>query len=537
MAPEPLRTVAEASGWRRTSRHAEVLEFLGRLSERTDLLRVESIGRSAEGRDIPLAVLSAGRAFDPASARAAGFPVVLVIANIHAGEVEGKEASLALARDATTGDLRRLVERAVVLLVPDYNPDGNDRIDPKNRALDLARLEGQIGPEEGVGTRTTGEGVNLNRDYVKQAAVESRALAALTASWRPHVVVDCHTTDGSVHGYDLTFDTSRNLASISPGPALHARDVLLRGVARSLRARSGRRVGFYGNFASTDDPESGWETYPPLPRYGSHYRGLLGVVDVLLEAYSYVDYRTRFEATREVLVEILDHVREHGRAVVDLVEGAAADATERGRRADPADLVGVSYGVPERGPDGSVAFRWRAEPLEDLEIEAWDLESQRRRRVPGRERRTYRNAWLARHEPTASVRRPFGYLVPASSTAAVERVRGHFLEASPLVREAAVDVEAYRVTGRDTTGSVDIATGAVPETVLQVEAFRERHRAAPGDLFVPAGQARGNLAIHLLEPSADDGLARWGFFDREAVVGATFPARRVLSPVDLPLAR
>jgi len=112
------------------------------------------MGKSGLGQDMPVAVLSADRRFTPEAARAAGRPIVLVIANIHAGEVEGKEACLMLAREMTTGALSRLMERATVLLIPDYNPDGNDRIDVKHRALDLKALEGQVGPAGGVGTRT-----------------------------------------------------------------------------------------------------------------------------------------------------------------------------------------------------------------------------------------------------------------------------------------------------------------------------------------------------------------------------------------------
>ena len=81
---------------------------------------------------------------------------------------------------------------------------------------DLVALEGQIGPPGGVGTRNTGEGWNLNRDYMKQESVESRNLSRLYGAWWPHVFVDCHTTDGSIHAYDLTFDTAHTPRSGHP---------------------------------------------------------------------------------------------------------------------------------------------------------------------------------------------------------------------------------------------------------------------------------------------------------------------------------
>ena len=118
----------------------------------------------------------------------------------------------------------------------------------------------------GLSNTGTGAGWNLNRDYTKQDAVETRRLAALLSEWMPHVVVDCHTTDGSVHGYELTYDTSRNLGSCPTGPALFARDRFLPDVSAGLFARTGFRTWFYGNFKEQTDPASGWESYPPLAR-------------------------------------------------------------------------------------------------------------------------------------------------------------------------------------------------------------------------------------------------------------------------------
>lgn len=525
--PPTLRTVAESSGYTRTSLHRDVQDFLAKLAPRTDRMRLLSMGTSGLGQDIPVAVLSAERHFDPKSAHASGKPVALVVANIHAGEVEGKEACLALARDITTGPLSRLMERATVLLVPDYNPDGNDRIDVRHRALDMSKLEGQIGPEGGVGTRYTGEGINLNRDYTKQDAVETRRLSALLAAWTPHVVMDCHTTDGSIHGYELTFDTSRNLASCPEGPARFARDRLLPEVAAGLRERTGFRTWFYGNFRDNADPTKGWESYPPLARYGSHFRGLLGSIDVLLEAYSYVDFKTRCAVMSEILVEILDRVGARGPEIVSLVDAARADVVRRGESPGHADLVGIDYGVPVRDASGGVSFRHPGLALFDHDVEAWDLASQVERRVPGRERKTYRSTFYGRYEPTVSVQRPWAYLVPQERRSVLERIASHHIQSLVMTKAAKVQVEGYRVLSREPTASPDVSHETRTETVFQVDAFPELLSIRPGDVMVPMAQSAANLAIYLLEPHSDDGLARWGFFD-DVAVGATFPVRRLL---------
>ena len=121
---------------------------------------------------MPLAVLGSPAPHDPASARATRKARVLLLANIHAGEVEGKEAALMLARRLAGGDLRRLLDRVTVLVAPIYNADGNERVSVDNRPA-------QFGPIGGVGTRETARGLDLNRDFIKLEAVESQGLASL----------------------------------------------------------------------------------------------------------------------------------------------------------------------------------------------------------------------------------------------------------------------------------------------------------------------------------------------------------------------
>jgi len=482
---EPL-TVAERTNYRETSRHADVLRFIEELHGRRPRFRVESMGRSGLGQEMPVLIFGDRRP---------DRPVVLVIANIHAGEVEGKEALLMLARDLPDP----VFERLTLLFVPDYNPDGNDRIDVKNRALDLAKLEGQIGPEGGVGTRYTGQGINLNRDYMKLEAPESRHLSRLYGAWRPHLTVDCHTTDGSVHGFALTYDTSH----VPTPPCEFVRSVILPEASRRLERRTGLKTFFYGNYVEEKDLSKGWITYPALPRYGSHYRGLTGRMDILLESYSYIPFRERVVVTAEILKDIFDLAAERGSDLSRLCE-------EEGRRRP--DPVGIAYGNPEAAGE--------------CDIPAWDMESQRARRVPGRERQTYRMPHFCRFSPSKTVRRPAGYVVPGNYAAVVEKLREHNIRVQPAA-QASVEAESYRIERFGKAESPDVGDRKRQETVLAVRAVREVHTPGPGDFLVPADQPLGTLAVYLLEPESDDGLARWGLFDAALSPGSLFPVRRI----------
>src|SRR5262245_2371338 len=315
-------TRAEATNYRETSRHADVMRFVAQLTARGDpRLTVTSFGTSPEGREMPLLILSAQGARTSQEARQLDLPVVLVINGIHAGEVEGKEASLMLARDMLAGLEGGLLEQLTLLIVPLFNPDGNDRIDPANRRLDVANFAGQLGPESGVGTRVNAGGINLNRDYMKQEAHEMRLLQAnVCQTWQPHLTVDCHATNGSVHRFAMTYDIPHTIASGRQEPILFMREQLLPLVTMRLKVRPALDSFYYGNFVADEGGQGeGWMTYTHHPRFGSNYRGLTNRLDLLLETYSYLSFPERVFTTYEFLRETLRFSAERGRDMIEVV--------------------------------------------------------------------------------------------------------------------------------------------------------------------------------------------------------------------------
>jgi hypothetical protein len=482
------QTVAERTDYRETSRHADVLRYIDELKAYRPVFRVDSMGKSARGQEMPVLVFG----------ERPGTPVVLVIANIHAGEVEGKEALLMLARDLP----ERYFEKLTLLFIPNYNPDGNDAIDKKNRELDLSKLEGQIGPEGGVGTRTTGDGINLNRDFMKQEAVESRNLSALQARWLPHLTVDSHTTDGSIHGYALTYDTSH----LPCGPAAYMHTTMLPDISRRLEARTKLKTFFYGNFVDEKDLSKGWATYPHFPRYGSHYRGMSGRLDILLETYSYIPFKDRVFTTVEILKDIFDYTIANATEIKALCDAGAKE------RPDP---VGIAYGPPRK--------------TGDCDIAAWDMESQLARKLPGHVACTYRMPHFATFVPTKTVARPAAYLIPQEYTAIIENLETHQIVIERLAAGRTFNGENDVVVSVAKTDSPDVGTMKREESVVVIDRKRGRITGRAGDVLVPTDQTLGTLAVYLLEPESDDGLVRWGYFDPLLKPGTILPVVRLQS--------
>src|SRR6476646_4218306 len=93
------QTVAEKTDYKTTSRHADVVAFGEELAKKSPNVRLADIGTSGEGRSLPLWILADPPVSTPEEAAKANKLVVLLFANIHAGEVDGKEAVQVLARD------------------------------------------------------------------------------------------------------------------------------------------------------------------------------------------------------------------------------------------------------------------------------------------------------------------------------------------------------------------------------------------------------------------------------------------------------
>ena len=275
-------------------------------------MHVETFGQTEEGRELPLLVISDPQGRDAAeAAQPLGRPVVFVQANIHAGEVEGKEAALMLARRLTDGNLKPLTRQLVILIAPIYNADGNEKVSAGNRTA-------QNGPVAGVGTRENAKGLDLNRDYMKLDSAEARALVGLMTTWDPHVVVDLHTTNGSYHGYHLTYAPTLNPNADAAAHRVRTRHAAARACARRCSTRTtsaptttatSRRRGAMLARARA------WIRRTPATRPGGRSiiaRALATTTSACAiaspsssEAYSYLDFKGRVDVTAAFVEEVL----------------------------------------------------------------------------------------------------------------------------------------------------------------------------------------------------------------------------------------
>ena len=446
------------------------------------------------------------------------------MANIHAGEIEGKEAMLMIAREialapplGTSGEPHPFLKDLIIVIAPNYNADGNDRFDEV-----ATNRPGQDGPAQ-VGVRPNAQNLDLNRDYIKLESPEAQALARLFTEWDPHVTIDCHTTNGSAHRYVLTYDAPLN-PSGHAAPIGFIRNTLLPEVTKRVRERTGYEMWFYGNFNRGTPPTNApatWATYSAEPRFGGPYQGLRGQMSILAEAYSYAPYKDRTLATKAFVEEILKFVAERKDDVLRIHEQARRETTKRGRNPQPDDVVGIRHRIAAF-PQPALVKGW--EQITGGEGGA----ALRDPHVAHGPPKDYSVVHLGRFEPTRSVARPFAYIVPLGFDPIIAKLRQHGIAVEPFAGRATV--EAYTITGfararREFQGHREVSVEADAALI-------ERDFPA-GSFIVRTAQPLGTLAVYLLEPESEDGLVTWNFFDEHIAEGKEFPVVRVRAQRDV----
>jgi hypothetical protein len=515
-----LKSHAELTNYEETSRYDDVLRFFGELQKRSPLVCVETFGHSEEGRALPLVILSDPPVSDPRDARASGKPIVFVFANIHAGEVEGKEAMQHIARRIVLGDLRPLLDKLIILIAPIYNADGNEKISVMNRTA-------QNGPLGGVGVRENSKGLDLNRDYMKLESKEAQSLVRLFNRWDPHLTVDLHTTNGSYHGYHLTYSIPLN-PTVDPRIIAYHREKMMPAIAKAMLAQHKFRSYYYGNFegeaatpGEADRPhERRWEAFTHQPRIGQNYVGFRNRLTILSEAYSYLDFRRRVEVTEAFVEEILKYSASHGAEMSQLANQVDLDTIRRGLNGPPFQM-GVEYEMkplpkPVEILVGEVTKVKNARSGRDMTVM---LEDKFTKVVM----QDYGLFAAKRSVPTA---RAYLFRREEGTRAVIEKLLQHGIAVEELTEPLTTEVESFVIDSVKRAGRAFQGHTAV---TLTGHYKKETIEFPVGSIIVRADQPLGTLAAYLLEPESDDGLTTWNFFDSYLGEGKFHPVDKVMS--------
>lgn len=444
------------------------------------------MGQSPEGKDIPVAILAHPMVNSAAEAKATGKLIIYIQGNIHAGEVEGKEVVMMQIRELLSKQTNPLFDNLIILFVPIYNTDSNDK-------MAFGRRPSQENSPPEVGIRENSQGLDLNRDGVKMEAFETKGLFKIINEWDPQIFVDLHTTNGTWHAWDLTWAPSYHSAGDKAPYDFTVK--MLKDISTIVPEKYGIHFGPYGDF----DLDEGWPvknffTYNHHPRYLVNQFGLRNRMAILSEAFAHEPFKDRIYSTNAFVTEILQYASDHAAEIKSINKQAEERTIAQGR---------VTKGVRYTMVPSEVLHKM---PTYDHEL---DLDTKKFRPV---KRRTtidsviYYGGFKADVESTM----PSGYIIPKELVNVAENLRQHGIKVDVLKKRKRVSGDVFRIERYETAQrkfeghNMARANG---KFVTAKGIFRK------GDFIVDLAQPLGNLAFYLLEPESDDGLVTWNFFD------------------------
>ncbi|MGE3344206.1 MAG: M14 family metallopeptidase [Vicinamibacterales bacterium] len=530
---EALKTVAESSGYRSTSTYAEVLGFMQIVDQASPIIHMTSYGTTHEGRMMPLAVVGTGlKDASPASVLASGKTRIHIQGNIHAGEVEGKEATLVLLRELAQGKHAEWLDSMVLLITPIFNADGNERFGLRNRGR-------QNGPINGMGTRANAQNININRDFMKLESPEGRAFVKLWNDYNPHVGMDLHTSDGSTHAYHLTYSPPLN-PNTNAGIMAMMKDEWFPFITEQVRAKHKWETYYYGNVS---DPSRGggrgarggapgapgraggagaaqaapppqpasplaapqgapagqraWATFEHVPRFHNNYVGMRNRFALLSEAYAYATFEDRIKATNYFMEEALNFAHRNATRIRQAVETADREA-----------LIGKTMATRARLATGGMVEILMGEVEE--EKNPIDGNIMNRRKDVIKPEQMLDRMWF---EPTSTETAPTEYYIPASAKPVLDLLRLHGVQMT-AVNAPVTGLEQFTITANTAapirTNSIDFGGHAL-RTLTGT--WGTGGTAPAGSFRVSLAQPLGRLVFYLLEPTSDDGVTNWNFLD------------------------
>jgi len=514
-----LQTTAESSGFKSTSVYNDVMTFIGQLKKSSNFIRVEYIAQSAEGRAVPLLIIGNPLPKSPEQMINDNRIVIYIQANIHAGEVEGKEATLMFARDLLSEKKPELLRHVVFLICPVFNPDGNEKVSPLNRT-------NQNGPVNGVGLRYNGQMLDLNRDAMKAESPEVQGvITKVFNAWDPSIFMDCHTTDGSFHVEPVTFVWSVNPnGNNSLIQYMHLK--MMPEMAGTLLNKYKTENCFYGEFFDLMNPGKGWLYDAAEPRYMTNYFGLRNRLGILDENYVHADFKSRVEGCYNLIRSLADYVYSHNAEIKKMLKNADLGTIQRGLNPTLKDSFAIEYKVRPL-PENVTIKTFEAEPSAEPNIYPPFKKTDRQVTVSV--------PYYIDYYPVRNVRFPFAWLIEIKDKEVLGLLKLHGIKIEKLTEPLKCDAERFEIS--DLKGATSLNQGHYLNTI-RGQYISEATDFPAGTIVVRAAQPLANLAAYLLEPQSNDGLMTWNYFDRYLVPQwgrgyNAYPVCRIINPVEI----
>ncbi len=497
--PEELQTAAEKSDFTHTATNNDILEYFAMLQWRSEYVHVFSMYTSDRGLTCPVLVMSNPRVSSAREARESGKPVIYLQGGIHTGEHEGKEALLMLVRDILFGDKGYLLDNLIIMVVPNFNVDGNET---RSVSRGLPYLSG---------IRQDARGYDINRDAIKLETTSMRAAYRnIFNTWDAVLIYDTHRMGGVNHGYQIAYAGS-NVPAAHQGPRDYVTYNIFPAITEGGRERGGVEIFFHGGFPRGQWPpeefthENGaWTTEGKFMVSGY---GLRNRMAILVETIWYISWEKMIYAQYVCAYEVVRFAHENASEMLEICRAADEEVVNT---------------IKEKAATGQLRNYVDGMYVSDGRVDMYGYESLDYEDIPGTSLRQVRPD-IINNEPTlirnvdlitkpvgtktAAV--PRGYIIPEDMDFIIERLRILGLTVTRLNEPVTASGEEFVISRH-----YHRRTGGYNMTRLDGRFSAVENREIPaGSYILDMAQPLANLAFYALEPEVGDGFTGWNLLD------------------------
>ncbi|MDP5171703.1 MAG: M14 family zinc carboxypeptidase [Bacteroidia bacterium] len=479
------QTPYERSAGTESATYQEAIQWYERLAADYEEISIQPYGRSDAGEPIHLVRISkALRSGDETTQRVS----ILINNGIHPGEPCGIDACMMLARDLMQKpELSPLLDHVVIGIIPVYNIGG-----ALNRSC--CTRANQIGPLS-QGFRGNATNRDLNRDFMKMDAHNTRAFAEIFQDLLPELFLDTHTTNGADYQAPITYIAT--LADkLEPSLATYLESAFLPALLSGMDKKKVLISPYVNKFDGP--PEEGMAAFPDLPRYASGYTALFQTLGFISEAHMLKTFEERVDATYAFILVMLEEANRDHLALKQEVNKARTLAGNRTEQA-------LNWALDTTRHDSVMFHGFRAE--------------YRPGAVTGAPRLFYDQTkpfsefipYFPHYLPTTTLHVPKAYLIPQAWTQIIDRLQWSGVETQVLSKDTLLEVEVYVVEIDDPAKTP--YEGHYYHQTVSTHQEMQQILYRKGDVVVMTQQWRLPFIAHALEPEAVDSWFRWNFFD------------------------
>lgn len=475
-----------------TPTYKETIEFCQLLDVSSKIISFYSMGKSSRGLDIPVLIADKNGYTDPEKIKNSGRLILMIMACIHPGEPDGKDAGFLLFRDIAIGDknLNEILENVSIVFIPIFNVDGHERFGPYTRI-------NQNGPKE-AGWRTTSLNLNLNRDFLKAESVEMQQFLPFYHKWNPDFFIDCHTTNGADYQYVLTY-------AIETGPQTHASIATWTSKnylpeITQLMTKDNYLIFPYIGFKTWHDPRTPLMHHPSSAIISNGYIAACNRPGLLIETHMLKPYYLRVESTYAMIKHTLFLMQKHKTSLMQAIQFADSDMTDNKFKEEPfpvsvglskdstiIDFLGVDFTVDTSSLSGGPWFHYdNTHPL------------------------TIQKVFFSTPEIKKQVKLPQAYIFPPEYEELANRLTLHGIQFTKLSENKIIPVQMIRfhnVTFDNTSYE------GCQRVSFECIRFDTLISFPIGSFVFNINQRGGRILALLLEPESKASFVSWGYFN------------------------